>query len=203
MESDEQELVDRIRHRKGTIISGNILKNANNKSHIPRKFRVRTTEDVVDDLDDLGHDTTKLRGRARTQLQRKRKRMTEMHGDDDGEQDLDDSMDMEMTEGERAAKKLRGRSRTARSSSKSKKKICELSGKERSISRARPRDASQSVLRGFADQQSKDKANTLMKIGQRKINQYARAGEADRRNYDMMPKHLFSGKRGIGKTDRR
>lgn len=31
----------------------------------------------------------------------------------------------------------------------------------------------------------------------------ARAGEADRRIVVKMPKHLFSGKRGIGKTDRR
>ena len=31
----------------------------------------------------------------------------------------------------------------------------------------------------------------------------ARAGEADRRIFVKMPKHLFSGKRGIGKTDRR
>ncbi|CAD5220012.1 unnamed protein product [Bursaphelenchus okinawaensis] len=31
----------------------------------------------------------------------------------------------------------------------------------------------------------------------------ARKGEADRRILDMKPKHLFSGKRGMGKTDRR
>jgi hypothetical protein len=31
----------------------------------------------------------------------------------------------------------------------------------------------------------------------------ARAGEGDHRIWDMKPKHLFSGKRGIGKTDRR
>jgi nucleolar GTP-binding protein len=31
----------------------------------------------------------------------------------------------------------------------------------------------------------------------------ARAGEGDRKIPSLMPKHLFSGKRGIGKTDRR
>ena len=31
----------------------------------------------------------------------------------------------------------------------------------------------------------------------------ARKGEADRHIPNMMPKHLYTGKRGIGKTDRR
>jgi nucleolar GTP-binding protein len=31
----------------------------------------------------------------------------------------------------------------------------------------------------------------------------ARAGEGDRHVYDMMPKHLYTGKRGIGHNDRR
>ena len=39
--------------------------------------------------------------------------------------------------------------------------------------------------------------------GAEKMNKRAKIGEADRSIITKMPKHLFSGKRGIGKTDRR
>ena len=38
---------------------------------------------------------------------------------------------------------------------------------------------------------------------QRRMGKAARRGEADRHIPDPKPKHMFSGKRGIGKTDRR
>ena len=43
----------------------------------------------------------------------------------------------------------------------------------------------------------------MLKKSQKEMNQNARIGEADRRFMDKKPKHLFSGKRGMGKTDRR
>jgi len=47
----------------------------------------------------------------------------------------------------------------------------------------------------------------LAHIGQKaqksSIAKFARKGEGDRHIFDMKPKHLFTGKRGIGKTDRR
>merc|ERR1719454_1927136 len=48
-----------------------------------------------------------------------------------------------------------------------------------------------------------DKARKLMKKNQKEMNQNSRIGEADRRFMDKKPKHLFSGKRGKGTTDRR
>ena len=45
-----------------------------------------------------------------------------------------------------------------------------------------------------------------MQIGKNAVkdrNKDARKGEADRVHYNKKPKHLFSGKRGTGKTDRR
>ena len=47
------------------------------------------------------------------------------------------------------------------------------------------------------------KFNQAMKKSQIKMNQFGRAGEADRHIAAKLPKHLFSGKRGAGKTDRR
>ncbi len=47
------------------------------------------------------------------------------------------------------------------------------------------------------------KVRKLAKHAQRKPNQLAKKGEADRKILDMKPKHLFAGKRSKGKTDRR
>ena len=35
------------------------------------------------------------------------------------------------------------------------------------------------------------------------LNKSSKKGEADRHIFDLKPKHLFAGKRGMGKTDRR
>jgi len=90
----------------------------------------------------------------------------------------------------------------ARSQSKSrapvKKARADSEGRVRSSSRVTPRD--QSGIRGS---EMKTKANKMMKTNQRKRNQFGKAGEADRYIGTKMPQHLFSGKRGIGKTDRR
>jgi len=71
--------------------------------------------------------------------------------------------------------------------------------RSRSASRTRPpRDKS-----GVRDEQMAKKARKLHKLSQRDMNQNAKKGEADRRILTSKPKHLYSGKRKIGKTDRR
>ena len=55
----------------------------------------------------------------------------------------------------------------------------------------------------FSSSDSIFQARKMMKKNQREMNQNSRIGEADRRFMDKKPKHLFSGKRGMGKTDRR
>ncbi|KAM4056820.1 nucleolar GTP-binding protein [Hirsutella rhossiliensis] len=47
------------------------------------------------------------------------------------------------------------------------------------------------------------KAERLAKLNQKKMNRMARQGEADRHTTASIAKHLFSGKRGMGKTTRR
>ncbi|GMT25171.1 hypothetical protein PFISCL1PPCAC_16468, partial [Pristionchus fissidentatus] len=73
-------------------------------------------------------------------------------------------------------------------------------GPSRSLSanRAESRD-----VQGIRDEKKRAKSRVMAKRAQKPMNQEARKGEADRRNFDLMPKHLFSGKRGSGKTDRR
>ncbi|EDO48882.1 predicted protein [Nematostella vectensis] len=56
---------------------------------------------------------------------------------------------------------------------------------------------------GLSNPEKKQKAKTLAKTVQRKMNRMGKAGEADRMIRTKMPKHLFSGKRKGGKTSRR
>ncbi|CAF9931654.1 Nucleolar GTP-binding protein 1 [Imshaugia aleurites] len=71
--------------------------------------------------------------------------------------------------------------------------------------RAKSRARSQSNRRddGVTDEAKRTMAERLSKLGQKKMNRMARQGEADRHTTAALPKHLFSGKRGMGKTQRR
>ena len=71
--------------------------------------------------------------------------------------------------------------------------------------RAKSRARSQSNRRedGVTSLTARSKADRLSKLGQKKMNRMARQGEADRHVPATMPKHLFSGKRSMGKTQRR
>nr|CAG4641533.1 EOG090X02QX [Eurycercus lamellatus] len=91
----------------------------------------------------------------------------------------------------------------ARSTSRSsrppiKKARADSAGRVRSSSRVTPRDQS-----GIRSEEMKTKAKKMSHKAQGKMNQFGKAGEADRHIAVKMPKHLYTGKRGIGKTDRR
>jgi len=94
------------------------------------------------------------------------------------------------------AKMYETRSRSL-SRPETKRKREDSEGNVRSSSKV-PRDQS-----GVRDVTMAKKARKINKISQRKINLGAKTGEADRRIFTKKPKHLFSGKRSTGKTDRR
>ena len=52
-------------------------------------------------------------------------------------------------------------------------------------------------------QQMAKKMNKIGKKAQNTMNKDGRKGEGDRHVYDLKPKHLFTGKRGLGSTNRR
>ncbi|KAJ1933654.1 Nucleolar GTP-binding protein 1 [Linderina macrospora] len=56
---------------------------------------------------------------------------------------------------------------------------------------------------GLRDVRQKAVADKMKAKSTRKMNTMARAGEADRSISTKMPKHLFTGKRGVGSNDRR
>lgn len=66
-----------------------------------------------------------------------------------------------------------------------------------------PLNQSDRLNDGLNDGKLRSKADRLLKVQRRERNRQARQGEADRHSTAALPKHLFSGKRGIGSADRR
>lgn len=78
------------------------------------------------------------------------------------------------------------------------------SSKSRGMSRGRSASmAPPAANTGLKDAVMSNKAVKLADKAQRKMNKMAKVGESDRVIPTKMPKHLFSGKRPKGKTDRR
>ncbi|GMM43601.1 putative GTPase [Pichia kluyveri] len=66
-----------------------------------------------------------------------------------------------------------------------------------------PLNQSDRLNDGIDDGALRSKAERIVKMERRERNRNAKKGEADRAIGNQMPKHLFSGKRGMGKTDYR
>ncbi|KAI4863905.1 nucleolar GTP-binding protein [Hypoxylon rubiginosum] len=73
----------------------------------------------------------------------------------------------------------------------------------RSKSRARSQPATNRRDDGVQDELTRTKAERQAKLSQRKMNRMARQGEADRHIGATLPKHLFAGKRTMGKASHR
>ncbi|XP_021755341.1 nucleolar GTP-binding protein 1-like [Chenopodium quinoa] len=178
--AEEKEALAEIRRKKSLLIQEHRLKKstAGSRPIVPRKFdkdRKFTTERMGRQLTKLGIDPSAAIDRARSKSRgRKRQRSPDM-----GE---GDAMDMDT---EQSNKKLRSASQF------------------RSRSRSRPPPGELVPGEGFKDSIQKGKAINLAKKSAKKRNKDARKGEGDRVIPNLKPKHLFSGKRSIGKTDRR
>jgi len=94
----------------------------------------------------------------------------------------------------------RARSRS-RSKSREPRKRTRSDNRERSKSRSISKTPEPG--KGLRNVKQKLQADALARKAQKGRNSDARKGEADRTILDMKPKHLFTGKRGLGKTTRR
>jgi nucleolar GTP-binding protein len=103
---------------------------------------------------------------------------------------------------ERSRSRSRSQSRARSEDSRSRKRDRSRSRSELD-SRGLSRSRTVSQSRAFKDDESLTKAERLAKKARRSYSRDGRKGEADRHIFDLKPKHLYSGKRGIGKTDRR
>lgn len=172
-----------IRARKKQIVAGHRLKkaSASNRPVMPAKHNAGKLQaaKLRAQLGGMGIDTSAAEARLRERSQsrgRKRSRSEAPGGDGDAEM-----ADAEGTTPKRIH-----------------------SSKSRAMSRGRSASlAAPSPGRGIKDAGMANKAVKLADKAQRKMNKMAKVGEADRVIQSKMPKHLFSGKRGKGKTDRR
>ena len=179
---EETEVLAAIREKKKRIVADHRRKKkaADNTPTMPRTAdRGRTKEKMLKDLSSLGMDGSAAAQRAKSQsrgrsLVRKRGRSASSAGA--GGMDIDDGQP--------------------------KKRI--HSSKSRSMSRGRALStASPALGKGLKDPIQKNKAIKMSDKAQFKMGKLARKGEADRHIPDLKPKHLFSGKRPKGSTDRR
>ncbi|CAN4103294.1 unnamed protein product [Withania somnifera] len=182
---EEQAALAEIRKKKSMLIQQHRMKKSTAESRptVPRKFdkdKDFTSKRMRRQLTALGLDPTLAINRSRSKSRgRKRERSVE-HGDGIG----NDAMDVD----ESTPSKKQRRSRSLSMS------------RSRSMSRAR----SEFVPgEGFKDKPQMERAIKMFKKSANKRNKDARRGEADRVIPTLKPKHLFSGKRSSGKTDRR
>ncbi|KAM2000474.1 hypothetical protein COP2_007764 [Malus domestica] len=181
---EEQKMLAGIRKKRSKFIQQHRIKKSTAESRpvVPRKFdkdREFTTKRMGRRLTKLGIDPTMAINRARSRsVSRGRKRERSVDG---GDTDGGDAMDMDVD-------------------APNKKQLM-LS---RSRSRSRSRPPTEVVPgEGFKDSSQKAKAIKKARKSNTMRNKNARRGEADRVIPTLKPKHLFSGKRSIGKTQRR
>ncbi|MCO5571624.1 hypothetical protein L7F22_025370 [Adiantum nelumboides] len=176
---EEQEALDVIRRKRKKLLEEHRAKKvtAGSKPVVPRKFdkdRRFDTAKMSKHLTSLGLDPSAAIARARSRSLSRQGRKR----DRSSAMDVDaegDAMDIDQPR-----KRLRLRSRSSSRASKE----------------ALPGE-------GFKDTAQKMKAVKLGKKAVKQRNKNAKKGEADRVIFNMKPKHLFAGKRSIGKTDRR
>ncbi|KAK3390488.1 P-loop containing nucleoside triphosphate hydrolase protein [Podospora didyma] len=177
-EAEVLEKAEYIREKHRLIRNeAKMRKSLKNRAMIPRKAHKKSFAQLEDHLDQLGVDTEEinLRGRAREQPHTRGRPLPDRYA---GREEEDpDAMDIDTRTPHQRV--------------------------ERSKSRARSVPATDRMNDGLTTMEDKTKIEKVRKLGQRKLNRMARQGEADRHIPASMPKHLFSGKRTMGKTNSR
>ncbi|XP_022996741.1 nucleolar GTP-binding protein 1-like [Cucurbita maxima] len=181
---EEQQALAAIRRKKSMLIQQHRIKKSTAESRpiVPRKFdkdREYTTKRMGRQLSALGLDSSMAVNRARSMSRGRKRERSPDRGDATGHNAMD-------VDDETPSKKLRMKSRSL----------------SRSRSRSRP-PSEVAPGEGFKDSVEKVKALKIAKKSVKKRNKNARRGEADRVIPTLKPKHLYSGKRSTGKTDRR
>ncbi|KAK2464361.1 hypothetical protein APHAL10511_003818 [Amanita phalloides] len=170
-----------------------------NKARLPRTAGLKTLSEMSEEMTRAGLDPSRIEERAqmvakmqsaKRQLGKRKRGLEEEEGwmDVDGEDGEGEGEGGEWDEED--VMEVDGDERVGR-----KRKRMEVTLKR--VPRGNRH------LSGMRDAEQAEKANELRKYGQRPRNRLAKAGEADRAIKTKMPKHLFAGKRKMGKTSRR
>ena len=190
---EEAETLDAIRERRKELVAAHRRAKAaaNNAAALPRNraaaggsSRAKTADEMSRGLAKTGLDASAAVSRARERSQSRVGRKRERSLSVAASKKKGESGGMEV-DGEQPKKRIH--------SSKSRSM-----SRGRSMSTAAPRAGS-----GLRDAAQANKATREADRAQRAAGKQARKGEGDRTIVNLMPKHLFSGKRSNGKTDRR
>ncbi|KAI0848348.1 nucleolar GTP-binding protein [Daldinia vernicosa] len=174
-EADIRVKAEIIREKQALIRNEARMRRVKNRAALPRKAIKKPLSQLEDSLDQMGVDTQDLQLRGRSQMVTRGRSLTRSR---QGTEDPN-AMDIDETPKER----LRSMSRAA--------------------SRARSQPATNRRDDGVQDEETRTKAERQAKLSQRKMNRMARQGEADRHIGATLPKHLFAGKRTMGKASHR
>ncbi|KZV89387.1 GTP binding protein 4 [Exidia glandulosa HHB12029] len=170
-------------------------KHAKNRTNLPRTAGMRTISEMAESLTAAGLDPSRLQERA-AMLAKARGAKRKREGAEGMDVDAEDMSGDEDTYGDDAGMEVDGEEDTPRKRAKAN------SGAALATTRA-ARIRTNRLRAGMADEVQASKAVRLRNLGQRMRNMHAKAGESDRAIRVKMPKHLYSGKRKGGKTDRR
>ncbi|KZT04220.1 GTP binding protein 4 [Laetiporus sulphureus 93-53] len=195
---DEREAAEAKIARQHKVTSQSMKKAMKNHARMPRTTGLRTLSELTTELTKAGLDPSRIQERAALLAKvagAKRKRQRE-EDEEDAEMDVDvedveggevgEAEWMDVDEAEAPAPNKRAKANSGAVITKGKRE---------------PR--SDRRLAGMRDEAQASKAIKLRDLGHRARNMHARAGESDRAIKTKMPKHLFAGKRKMGKTNRR
>ncbi|KAI0820085.1 GTP binding protein 4 [Trametes gibbosa] len=192
---DERDAVASKYAREKKLVSQNTKKAMKNRAALPRTAGLRTLTELTSEMTKAGLDPSRIQERAEVLAKvhgAKRKRERE---EDEARMEVDAASDAEDGEGEGEWMDVDG------GEAPKLKRAKANSGAVVAKHPRHPRTNRQ--LAGMRDEAQSSRAIKLRNLGQRERNYQAKAGEADRAIKTKMPKHLFAGKRKMGKTDRR
>jgi nucleolar GTP-binding protein len=184
---EQMEKVRRIREKRSIMIQKHRLRRGANDSRLPIKYatdREKTLSSFEKHLSDLGLDGSEVVDRIRERSRSRSRSLSVSRARSESRARSDISS--------RDGSRSRSESRSGRKRSRS-----ELDSRGFSASRASVQS------KAFKTPEQRSKADRLAKRARRSLSRTGRKAESDRSIPNLKPKHLFSGKRGIGKTDRR
>lgn len=200
-DSDDEREAAAAKVAVGHRLEAQSKKKMKNKARLPRTAGLRTITDLTTDLTNAGLDPSRVQERAtmiakvRGAARAKRKRDEDENEDGmDVDGDEDEAASEEEGGGEADTMDIDGEDDTPRKRGKANSGTV--------IARKRAPHSNRQ-LAGLRDEAQVSKAIRLRNVKQRRRNMHAKAGESDRAIRVKMPKHLFSGKRKAGKTNRR
>ncbi|KIM31187.1 hypothetical protein M408DRAFT_255289 [Serendipita vermifera MAFF 305830] len=192
-DSDDEREMEELKAAKMHKAVSQQKKKMKNRPIMPRTAGLTTLSEMTEKLTKAGIDPSRIVERATllakargAERKRKRDEEDEMDLDDGEEGGEDDWMDVDGDNDDSPRKKRKG-----------------VSGMAQPITQNKRAPKTDRTTIGMRDSTQMAKANKLRNFAQRPRNMLAKAGESDRAIRVKMPKHLFAGKRGNGKTNRR